>query len=330
MKRSRRGMRGVLLAAAVTMSMLTGCGDGNGITSSVKLETGDIQDTSVVIKVGDVGVKYSEVRNYCYMLKEQYEGNFGSKLWNYSLDKETTIGDEAKEEILNMITQLKVISATATSQKVSLTNDEKDEAIQRAEELMDSASEADKKKYSLSVASLQKIYEENALANKMFYIATDAADTEVTDAEAKQIKIAYILVKNSGKAGKAEKSRTLARAQEMLDNAKKSEDFVEFAKTNTEADSVELTIGQDSKEMDAEAITAAFALKKGEVSSVVRGTSGCYIIYCINDNDEDATYARKEQIIAQRQTSMFKKKYAKWMGDYSVDISKSFWRIFTI
>lgn len=330
MRNNRRGMAGVLLAAVLAAGMLTGCGGKGGITSAVKLETGEIKDTSVVLKVGDIGVKYSEVRNYCYMLKEQYEGNFGSELWDYPIDKETTIADEAKEEIVNMITQLKVIGATAASQKVTLTNDEKDEAIRRAEELLQNAAEADRKKYSLSLSGLQKIYEENALANKMFYIATDAADTEVTDAEARQIRIAYIFIRNPKNAGVTERAQTQEQAQEILEQARESSDFVEFAGENTEADTVELTVGRDSTEPEQAAVQAAFALKEGAVSSVVQGENGCYIVYCISDNDEDATYARKEEIIAERQTDMFKKKYAKWLKDYSVNISKSFWKVFEI
>lgn len=328
MRKNRRGITGLLLAGVLAAGVLTGCGGSGGITSAVKLETGEIKDTSIVLKVGDVGVKYSEVRNYCYMLKEQYEGNFGSGLWEYPTGKETTIADEAKEEIINMITQLKVIGATAASQKVTLTNDEKDEAIRRAEELLQNAGEADRKKYSLSLSGLQKIYEENALANKMFYIATDAADTEVTDAEARQIRIAYIFIRNPKNAGAAEEADK--KGQELLEEARKTDEFVEFAKENTEADAVELTIGRDSTELDQEAVQAAFALEKGAVSSVVRGESGCYIMYCISDNDEDATYARREEIIAERQTGMFKQKYAKWLKNYSVNISKSFWKVFEI
>ena len=58
--------------------------------------------------------------------------------------------------------------------------------------------------------------------------------------------------------------------------------------------------------------------------------TGYYIIYCVNDNDEDATYARKEEIINERQTKMFKEKYAEWLSESKVDISNKFWDVFTI
>ncbi len=322
-----------LCAGILILGIFTGCNEKGTVGIGNRLETGEVQENSVVIRVGDTGVRYREVRNYCYLLKEQYESGFGKKIWDYELDDGSTIGDEAKEEIINMITQLKVISATAESENVTLTNDEKDEALRKAEKLMENATDMDKKNYHLSIQALEKIYEENALANKMFYISTDAADTEVTSEEARQARIAYILLKVAGgnKPGEASGKENVAkRATILLKQAKKANNFSEFARENTEADSVELTVGKESRVLDKEAVTAALSLEEGKISPVIAGKSGYYIIYCINPMDEDATYARKEEIIEKRQTNMFKKKYSEWFGECEVDISKAFWKVFEI
>ena len=134
MRRTNR-IVALLLAGVMVAGSITGC-SGSIKKKSAKLEKGDITDSSIVITVGDQGIKYSEVKNYCYFLKNQYEGSFGEKIWSYSVGKDTTIGDEAKEEVINMVTQLKVIKAAAEEQKVKLTNDEKDEAVQKAEEMI--------------------------------------------------------------------------------------------------------------------------------------------------------------------------------------------------
>lgn len=327
-----------MLTGVLAVNLLTGCAGKSKIGSSVKLENGEIEENSIVIKVGNTGVKYSEVLGYCYLLKEQYEGSFGSQIWDYKLDGEGTIGDEAKEEIINMITQLKVIGTTAEKEEVSLTNDEKDEALQKAEEIINSATDKDKKEYHLSIQGLSNLYEENALANKMFYIATDDADTEVSEEEARQVKLEYIeiVTKGTTKSGvqislnDKEKSAARERANELRSNAVKAESFLEFAKENTEAGKVEVTIGQDNAEFDSSVVTTAFSMKKGAVSPVIGTGSGYFILHCVDDNDEDATYARREEIIEERQTKMFKQKYKKWLGDYEVGISKSFWKMFHI
>jgi len=329
--------------AVLAVSMIfTGCGKKEGTktadkkaetTKTIRLERGDITANSYVIKVGNAGVQYSEVLNYCYLLKNQYESSFGSELWKYKIDDKTTIGDKAKKEIVSTLTQLKLIGVNAAKQGVTLDNDEQDQALQDAQKLIKKVSEADRKKYELNVNSVKELFEDNILANKMFYVATDDADTNVTDDEAKQIKISYIelITKGTDKNGRkvnmnaAGKAKTYKRMKEMLKEAKKADNFSDYAAVNTESRQSEVTIGMDTKLLDKEAVDAAFSLKKGKMSNVIGGKNGYYIIYCENDNDEDATYARKESIIEERQTKMFKEKYSKWLSESSVDISNKFW-----
>lgn len=333
----------LMLVMGVTMSLVvssfSGCGSkGSGLTGGVRLENGEIQENSVVVKIGNIGIKYRTIKNYCYFLKQQYEPVFGEKIWEYSISKDGNIGDEAKQEIINMVSQIAIIEEEAEKEEIELTNDEKDEATGRAEEIMANASDEDKKEYLLSVQSLSEVFAANALAEKMFYLATDDADTNVTEEEARQIRIQYIhLITNGTKENgtkvqlsEEEKKKTLDRANTLLQEAQSVEDFASFAKSNSEDVQSEITIGKDSDLIDTAAVGAAFELAVGEFSPVIAGDSGYYIIRLVSDNDEDATYARREEIIANRQTEMFQKKYKKWLGDADLDISKSFWKQFEI
>ena len=131
----RKQWMSILCIAMAVMVLFTGCGK----KKTSKLEKGDISSGTVVMMVGDYQVRYSEVMAYCYFLKCQYEDSFGKELWNYKLSENETIGDQAKQEIVNMITQLKVISGVAQEQEVSLSADEQDEALRQAESLVQNA-----------------------------------------------------------------------------------------------------------------------------------------------------------------------------------------------
>lgn len=182
MKKNRAVIIGLCLCIAVS-AMCSGCGGNKKKSrrSTVRLETGKIKENSLVIAVGNEGVRYSEVLNYGYLLKRQYEGNFTNSLWGYELEAGKTIGEEAKQEIVSMITQLKIIKAEAKAEDVTLSGDENDEALQKAERVMENVSEENRKAYSLSVQGLCEIYQDNILANKMFYIATDDVETDFSD-----------------------------------------------------------------------------------------------------------------------------------------------------
>lgn len=182
MKKNKAVIWGLCICLAVS-AVCGGCGGGKKKSrrSSVKLETGKMKENSLVIAIGNECVRYSEVLNYAYLLKRQYEGNFTNSLWGYQLDAGRTIGEEAKQEIVNMITQLKIIRAEAKAEDVSLSGDEIDEALQKAERVMENVTEENRKAYSLSVQGLSEIYQDNILANKMFYIATDDVETDLSD-----------------------------------------------------------------------------------------------------------------------------------------------------
>lgn len=197
MKKNRAVVVGLCICMAVSI-LCGGCGDKKKTRrSNVKLETGKIKENSLVIAVGNEGVKYSEVLNYCYLLKRQYEGNFTDALWGYELEAGETIGEEAKQEIVNMITQLKIIKTEAKAEGVSLSGDEKDEALQKAESVMENVTEENREAYALSVQGFSDIYQDNILANKMFYIATDDVETDLSDElsdEEKEAKIQEQLI----------------------------------------------------------------------------------------------------------------------------------------
>lgn len=194
MKKIRIMVLGVCICMTISM-LCNGCSSNNKGAkkrANVKLETGEISEDSIVMAVGNEGVRYSEMLHYRYLLQRQYEGGFSKELWDYELEEGKTIGDEAKQEIVGMITQLKVIKTEAKLEKIHLSNDEIDEALQQAEAVMSSASEEDKKTYALTVQGFSEIYQENILANKMFYIATDAVNTVVSDDMTAQEKEAEI------------------------------------------------------------------------------------------------------------------------------------------
>lgn len=322
----------LLLGIAV---MFSGCGKKD---KEVELETGDISENSVVMLVGEEPVRFHEIRTYCYFLKCQYEGSFGEELWDYPLGETETIGDRAKQEVVNMITQLKIISATAQTQGVELTTDEKDEALRRAEELIDSASEKDIAEYSLNVQEITEIYKEHTLANKMFYLSTDEADTNVSDEEARQVSVQCLQVMTSGtnrngmeiSMDDVMKQEALERAENLRKQAVKTDNFLEFAQKNTDASRTEWMIGKDTEELEQIVVETAFTMSAGQVSEVLEGEKGYYILYCVSEKDEEATYIKKEEIISQRQTEMFMEKYSEWMKEKKVDINQSFWNEFSI
>jgi foldase protein PrsA len=332
--KKKRILRMSVLLSMTAAMLLSGCGRSD----SHQLATNRFSNDSIVMTIGNETVKCREIKDYSYFLKCQYDSRFGKKIWQYSLGKSGTIGDQAKQEIVNMITQLRIINTAAASQNVKLTNDEVDEANLAAENLLKKASAADKKKYSLNAQEISEIYQENELAEKMFYRVTNQADTNVSDEEAKQISIQYLEVMTAGtdrngtriSMNTAEKKAAWDRVRQMKADLKSNSAFYAYAQKNTDAKDTKLTFGKDTNKLDSAVVKAAFSLKTGQMSDVITGKDGYYIVYCTNDNDEKATYQKKEAIIEERQTSLFQKKYETWVKGKKVNLSEKFWNQFSI
>lgn len=298
---------------------------------AAKTDEGKLSLDSTIMSVGNVKVSYKEALIYIYHLKEQYEPSLSGDIWSYEIEENKTFEEYAKEEVISEITQLKVITQKAQELGIVLENDEKDEVNKLAKEYINGIDPADINKYGFTEELIAQIYADNQLAAKVFDIVTNKVDSDISDEEAKQITIQYLMVmtegedKNGRKVSMSEDEKATARkrAVNFLKEAKEAENFYNFAESNTDDTTVEVTFGKE--DMPIEFGKEAFLLKTGEFSRLLQTESGFYILYCVSDFDEDATFMKKEEIIAENQNKMFEDTYADWAKQYEVGVSTSLW-----
>lgn len=324
--------------ASLWLVLLVGCmvlSSCKGTQSKVGKVSDDVPEAdTILMAVGEETVSMEEAKAYAFFLKYQYEGSIGDAIWSYQLEGES-MSDYAKQQIQNLLTQVKILKQEAKKQGIELTEDEIEEARSYAVDYLSALTKEQKEESGLTQELLTQIYGENILANKVFEISTNDVDTNVSDDEAKQISIQYleVMTKGTDKNGNAvdmtqeEKKKAKSKAKELLKKAQESSNFLTFAQANTDAKEAELTFSK--AEAPKELKDAAFSLKSGELSGLVEGDSGYYILYCVNDDDEDATAKRKEAIILERQKASFEEKFKEWSGNYEIVISNTLWNEIT-
>lgn len=277
-----------------------------------KVEKKNLTPDSIVIAVGNEDVEYREFMMYMYILKNRYQNSIDEGIWSYSFQDGRSFEYMAKEEAVNLITELKIISRKAGDFGIELSDDEKEDIRKYAETVFMEMPEQDVSEYNINAELITDIYIENEIANKVYDACISGVDANISDEEAKQITVQYLY--------KSAENTTPEGMQKLRRAAEKSEDFRSFAEDNTEADKTEITFGNN--DMSVEFTSAAFALTTGQLSEVVSADGGYYLIYCVSDYNEDSTQKKKEEMIAAEQKKIFETQYADWAAGYEVEISK--------
>ena len=300
----------------------------------------EIEETAnsgeLIAMIGNTKVYYNEALIYLKSIQESYETDYGKKIWNVDImGNGKTFGSMIKDEVINQITELKIIRDKAGELGITLSEEEVAEANAYAKEHYEGLTAEDRTKYLTTEKLLQQVYSDNLLANKVFETLTINVDTNVPDAEAKQITVQDILIYSTdfdAKGNKVplteeEKEAAFEKVQSLLTQAKETEDFYSLAEANSEADSIEYTFGRGGGPVKYSNIfeQAAFNLKTGGISEIITTDYGWHIIYCVSDFNEDATIQVKENIIEERRNEMFAKLYDEWFQSYDIIINNEAW-----
>ena len=325
--RNRKLLRGIAAMVCCLSLMLTACGEGEAAQETTSeseraasVSNGTLSEDSVALSVGKTTIPYKEYKVYYYFMENQYASTLTDDIWSYTgaLGGGKSIGQEAVENVLRLIIQVKVISKAAAVQGVTLAADEKEEADYNARTFCEGLSDEVKQQYNISQPLVAQIFEENKLAEKMYRVITGQVDINVTEDQAKAARVQLIYLKTEGQ----DKAAVKQKADELCQQAKSGAgSFYKLARENTQGSEIECLVGQMDKRQTLAA--AVLGLKKYQVSGVIEEGDGYYIAYCVKSSSKKVNEEYKNQVVSERQTSQFQAAYKEWSEQYEVKVSKS-------
>lgn len=297
-------------AAVMSMSFLAGCGKGTKVVLTAGLKKNE------VFRIEGASCTLPEAMVYLTNLQNQYEAVYGSEIWT-AKENRKSLEQEAKQQVLTELAQIKVMNLLAGQKGIGLDEKEQERASAAAKEYYSSLNETEITSLNVTEALLEKMYEEYALASKVYRQIVENVNPEISDDEARTITVEAIRVSDRTKA------------QKLCQTAKEEgTDFEALAQANSEDPFVTMSFGKGEVSEALEA--AAFDLGKDEISGVVEDGDSFYILKCISTFDEAQTQANKEKILQQRRSEAFDSEYKTFESTLVRQLNEELWNSVTM
>ena len=297
---------GLALTFGLCVTTLTGCQIGN--TDYVL----DIQsvDRHSVFQINDRKCSVEEAKLYFCNYKSLYGTVYGVDLWDYDFG-EQTLPEYAKAVTLSELTRIMAMDLLAEQYEMTLTEEELALCEKAAGAYYDSLTDDEIDYMDVNRAKLQEYYEHYALAEKLYETLTEGVNEEVSDDEARVIRIMQIYVESKDEA------------KEVKAKLNAGEDFANVASNYNRSGTIELTAARG--ELPEEVEEAAFELENDEISGPIQTEKGYYFVKCISKYEKDLTEANKVTILGKREKEQFNDVYDEFLAMSDKALNEDVW-----
>lgn len=291
---------------------------------------------------------YLEDMNYQIMQAEQMHNSIASiyeqmgyseSYWAMEQDGVTT-QETVREQVINEEIQQQILYAEAIKAGYEATDEEKEEAAASAKETLESMSDSQKKKTGFTEDSLTKILTEETVALRYrqdlidgFAIDDEEIRAGVDKEQYKEYKTQYFFV--STEAEEEGSELTDAQKEELrqalvakAEEAKDTEDWSTVIDSEDEDETVSygaMDFIKEDTSYDAAAMQKAMTMENGEISDVVEGEDGYYIIKMVDNNSQERYEEEVEDAITEVENQKFDEEYLSIYENYQVTINTKEW-----
>lgn len=303
----------------------------SSVTPTGPVDRTEYMDDAVVT-IDGTGVGYREVMLYLQAAKQEYESAYGGEIWQYMLNEDgTTLGEWVKNQTLEQVIYVKIVCAQAKRLGIELDSEEKSRVAERTEEYMGKAEYNTLALYGIARKDVEQVYADTALAQKVYDSVTLNVDTDISNEEVAQKHLQSLVLKNYHQDELGNRTpltvqeliATLDRFDSLYKEATQTKDFYSLAYANTEdKEFLDVMVGEGDLPPE---LADAYKLTAGEAMQI-RTDHGYYIFYCVSEYDEDATIAKKEEVIALRQEEAFRTLYEEWKGAAKIEMNEIIWK----
>lgn len=300
----------LIVALSLLSTTLTGCTIA-GI--EFELDTNSVGRNDVFSINGEECTK-EEARLYLCNYQNVYGNEYGVNLWQHDFGEmapEDSLERYVKDVTLFELATIMCMNQLAAELEITLTEEELSQVQDATDEYYDSLSKEEKSYMGMDKGELKSFYTKYAVAQKLYTTLTQGVNEEVSDDEARVIRIQQIFVKSEADANTV-KTRLAAGA-----------DFAAVATAYNEASTIEVVLSRGM--LDSAVEDVAFRLNDGECSGMIQTEKGYYFIKCLNKYEKELSIANKDTIIANRRKEQFDDVFAEFLQRSDFKLNEAVW-----
>lgn len=308
----------ITISLILAVSSLTACdtkSDTPIIGGIVGLDDNQVFEVDeLVCTVPEYKLVYMDTAN-------KYKNDFGTKVKpTDKISSEKTLEDFINNQVKEEITVKYTLAAMAGKKGIVLSDDEKTEISSKADEYFMKLTGAEKEYTGATTQDVETLYTNYKLADKIYEQITAAAGEQISDEDARVIKIQYIRMN----AGKTKESKIKSTFEEIKGLVKGGyQQFSREAKQYSEDIQFEKIIKKNEATKDFE--KQAFNLNKEDISKIIKDGENYYLVYCVNNYLKEETKANKEKLIKNAKDEYFNQQYNAFLEEAEVDFNTSAW-----
>lgn len=303
-----------------------------------------------VFTIGKQPVYLNEVWIYAKTIQQEYEKNYGSGIWSVELLNESgeaqTVETITKEDIIEEILQVKVLVYKADSFGIALSQEETLQIQQQAEAFMSGLTDADVAETGVTLELAVQVYQENAIAGKVYERIMREGNVEVSDEQCRQTKIYDLYFPTYLEIGEDdfialtedEKATQFNTASEAYNRVTDTEDSLSIETAAYDygcrnSDFYTMSYDEYVERYGQEITDQLYALKDGEYLGVVESKYGYHIFRMIALTDAEATQNKKKSMEFELQRNYFAEVYKGYLKEmdttwkFSKNVDEDAWNL---
>lgn len=315
MNKMKKKLAAAGLCFVLSAGMLTGCGN-----SGKAIATLDGEKTEYA--VANILLRYNQAQMQSY-----YGAYMGDTMWDQ-------YGETTKTNVMSTLKQMLILEKHMDDYNVTLTDEEKQKISDTAAAFIADNDKKTLKAMGATQERMERVITLYTIQAKVYNAIIADVDTEVSDEEAAQKTIQYVLFStadttdsdgNTVALSDDQKAALLDQAEQLQEAVAGGTDMAEALSAIDEDKSVSTASYGDNDEeysLDEAIRTEADKLQDGEVAEdVIETDSGYYVVQMKATFDESATEQKKQSIVSQRKSDKFSEVYDAWEAeaDYTED-----------